>query len=353
MPSISLILATYNRSHLLRGALDAIAAQEDPGVPVTIIVADNGSTDLTRAVFREVSCHARRFDWLYLHEPRPGKSFAVNAALARATGDWLVFTDDDVRPERRWLASLTDAFSTAQPDFVVGRIVPIWQAAPPAWLTPSLYGVLGVPDNGAVPCAIALGENDHVMPIGANMAVQRRIVDRLGGLRVDLGKMRGTLRTGEDHDFFLRLLHGGCRGVYAPDAAVGHIVPQGRLVRPYFRHWFHQNGRDVATLEASYPAHAAILLGVPRYRWREAARHAARLLRSLATFNPEMRFRSLVRLLWFAGYVREKWFGALDQGPAGHPVSSGRPWRETRHFHVAGPRPRDFGRTSSAARPWR
>ena len=51
MPSIAVIIATYNRGAILRGALEALAAQDDVGVPVTVVVADNGSTDDTRAVF--------------------------------------------------------------------------------------------------------------------------------------------------------------------------------------------------------------------------------------------------------------------------------------------------------------
>ncbi len=309
MSSITVIIATYNRSALLRGALGALAAQQDPGVPVTIAVADNGSTDETRAVWEAARAGASRFDWTYLHEARPGKSHAVNAALAQTAGDWLALTDDDVRPEPGWLAAIAHAFATSSADFVVGRIRPIWEVAPPGWFSAALNGALGVPDNGAVPCEIGRGENEHVMPIGANMAVRRAAVDRVGGLHPGLGKMRGTLRTGEDHEFFVRLLECGCRGRYVPGAGVRHLVPAARLTRPYFRRWFYENGRNVATLEASWPARAPVLLGIPRYLWRQAAADSCRLLLAGARFDAAARFRRMTALLWFAGYVREAWFG--------------------------------------------
>jgi GT2 family glycosyltransferase len=308
-PSITVILATYNRSRLLRGALESLANQDDPGVPVTIAIADNGSTDDTKATCEEARTRTPGVEWLYVHEPRPGKSHAVNTALSRTSGDWVAFTDDDVRPESGWLAAIARAFSRTDADFVVGRIQPAWQDTPPAWLSSALFGALGVPDNGSTACAIALDENEAIMPIGTNMAVRRAAIERVGGLRPDLGKMRGTLRSGEDHEFYLRLLHHGCRGVYLPEARVRHLVPADRLTRGYFRRWFHQNGRNVATLEAAYRPRTPILFGLPRYLWRRAAVDVMRFTRAAIAFDAAERFRRSVALLWFAGYVREAWLG--------------------------------------------
>ncbi len=316
MAGISVIVATYNRSGVLRGALEALAAQEDPGVPVSVVVADNGSTDDTRAVFEQVAPTRPDFAWTYLLETTAGKSHAVNGALAQAPGDWLAFTDDDVRPDSGWLSAIVRAFRASNADFIVGRIQPIWQTPPPAWVTPALYGALGVPDNGTTPCSIEAGHNEPIMPIGTNMAVRASAATRVGGLHPDLGKMRGTLRTGEDHDFYVRLLEARCRGRYVPDALVHHLVPGSRLVRGYFRRWFYQNGRNVATIEAGYPRRMAVLFGVPRYQWREAAANVARLAAACVGFDAPQRLRRLVSLLWFAGYVRETWFGRHQSAAA-------------------------------------
>src|SRR5262249_35499879 len=148
----------------------------------------------------------------YLYVAEPGKSCAVNAALRLVSGDVVAFTDDDVRPEPGWIAQLVRAFDDPTVDFVAGRILAEWEAPPPRWMSPSLFGVLAIPDAGATQLPIARGLNEHVMPIGTNMAVRTAVIERLGGLRLDLGKLEGTLRTGEDHEFFLRLLHDGRRG---------------------------------------------------------------------------------------------------------------------------------------------
>ena len=145
------------------------------------------------------------------------------------------------------------------------------------------------------------------MPIGANMAVRRSVVQSVGGLRSDLGKLEGSLRGAEDHEFFLRMLQAGCRGVYEPTAIVHHWVPPSRLSRAYFRRWLFQNGKDVARLEPSFPTASARLLGLPRYLWRQAATDTWFLIVATVTRNSPEHFRAAVRLLWFGGYLFETW----------------------------------------------
>jgi hypothetical protein len=148
------------------------------------------------------------------------------------------------------------------------------------------------------------------------------VLERLGGWRTDLGKLRGTLRTGEDHEFYLRLIRGGARGIYEPLALVHHYVPADRLERAYFRRWFLGNGRTVAQIEAEYPSTPHRILGVPRYLWRDAARDVRRLLIASVTRRDPMRFAAAGRLLWFAGFLRETWRlpdGALTHAPRDTP----------------------------------
>jgi glycosyltransferase involved in cell wall biosynthesis len=310
---ISVIVATRNRCELLASTLDALGRQNWPRQRFEIVVADNGSTDGTRDIVVRAS-RVGGPSIRYLFVATPGKSHAVNAALEIARGEILAFTDDDVRPERHWLAYLDAAIGRPGVSFVAGRVLPIWETAPPEWMSPALYGVLAVPDNGTRPVAIATAAAD-VMPIGANMAVLRTVIDRIGGLRIDLGKLEGTLRTGEDHEFFLRMLHAGCQGAYEPRAVVHHWVPTARLDPSYFRRWLYQNGRDVARLETSYPDTARRLFGVPRHRWREAAGNLVALA-SVMGGDRARRFAALVRMRWLAGYLRESWAGGLRRPAA-------------------------------------
>ena len=306
-PFASVIIATRNREALLGRTLDALAAQDWPSDRVEVIVADNGSTDRTREVVERAARRPGVGAIRYLHVAEPGKSHAVNAAFAHARGDLFALTDDDVRPRREWLTQLLRPFDAEEIDFVAGRIEPDWEAPPPRWMSPALYGVLAIPDAGSSRLPIRLGVNDHVMAIGANMAVRASVIHRLGGLRTDLGKLEGTLRTGEDHELFLRLLHNGLRGCYEPAAVVSHRVPQERLCYSYFRRWLFQNGRDVAKLQRTYRPVGKRLLRVPRGLWRDAAEAGGRGIGAAIARDPARRFAASVRLIWIAGYLRESW----------------------------------------------
>ena len=308
MHTWSVIIATRNRQALLAETLESIAAQDWPADAFEVIVADNGSTDSTPRVVEDAT--RRRGPLVrYLFVPEPGKSAAVNQALTLAKGDLVAFTDDDVRPEPQWLRQLATTFDETGVDFIAGRVKPAWESAPPDWLSPAVYGVIAVPENGDVRLTIS-ARDPRVIPIGANMAVRHSVIRRIGGLRKDLGKLEGSLRTGEDHEFFLRMLHAGCTGVYEPTAMVHHRVGAERLNRRYFRRWLHQNGRDVARLDQMYrDGKIRRLFGTPRYLWRQAAEDGASALTAAARHDPAGRFRSSGRLAWFAGYLRETWFG--------------------------------------------
>jgi glycosyltransferase involved in cell wall biosynthesis len=309
VPFVSVIIATRNRAALLAQTLDALAGQRWPRDGFEIVVADNGSVDRTADVVREHTAgrEAPRIRYVYVAES--GKSSAVNEALTQAKGDLLVFTDDDVLPEPAWIERLVAAFADTGADFAAGRILARWEQSPPAWMSPALYGVLAIPDNGPARIALGEGANTELIPIGANMAVRRRVIDKVGGLRSDLGKLEGTLRTGEDHEFFLRMLHAGCHGVYEPTAIVWHRVPGERLERSYFRRWNRQNGRDVARLEFAYTRTLRRWLGVPRYLWRRAIVDLADTAKAVLRADERRRFAASARLFWFSGYVTEVWFG--------------------------------------------
>jgi glycosyltransferase involved in cell wall biosynthesis len=317
--TFSVVIATRNREALLAETLEALARQDWPADRFEIVVADNGSTDDTPHVVAEAARRRGAPLVRYLFVAAPGKSAAVNQALILTTGEYIAFTDDDVRPDSDWLRRLAAAFRETGADFVAGRVTPAWEVPPPDWVSPSVYGVIAVPDNGDTRLALTSGQH-HVVPIGANMAVRAEVIRCIGGLRVDLGKLDGSLRTGEDHEFFLRMLHTGFSGIYEPTAVVHHRVGSERLDRGYFRRWLHQNGRDVARLNRTYSrTDLPRLLRAPRYLWRQAATDMFSAIGAAARREPAKSFGASGRLIWFAGYLREAWFGR-GSAPVG-PIS--------------------------------
>ena len=307
-PTFSIVIATKNRAALLAETLDALVGQQWPRDRFEILIADNGSTDNTLLAVERAATSKGAPRIAYRFIPTPGKSHAVNALFKEVSADLIALTDDDVLPEPTWLAALASSFEETGADFVAGRILPRWEADPPTWLSAPLYGVLAIPDNGERRLTLGPGADGRdIIPVGANMAVRSAVVRRIGGLRHDLGKLSGTLRTGEDHEFYLRMIAAGYRGVYEPSALVRHFVPRERLERSYFRRWLYQNGQDVARLEAEHTGGVRRLLGVPRYLWRQAASDTVSMLKSGMAGDSRGRFAASTRLIWFSGYVRDAW----------------------------------------------
>ena len=122
---ISVIIPTLNREQSLVALLDSLALAQCPeGAAIEIIVVDNGSIDGTAVILKERMSHQRRYPLRVFNESMPGKSNALNLALANCDGDLLVVFDDDVTVERRCLVELTAAYQTREFAAMQGRILP-------------------------------------------------------------------------------------------------------------------------------------------------------------------------------------------------------------------------------------
>lgn len=248
--SISVVIATYNRAALLRGALDHLRRQEyAPGDEV--IVVDNASTDDTP----EVIAHAAEefpVRLRYLREPTPGKTPALNAGLAIACGEILALTDDDVLVADDWIATIRTIFADERIALAGGRVDPRWERAAPAWLRIEEDGRYG---TMASPLALLhYGEAQELgrrTAVGANLGVRRSVVRALGGFTAHLGRQRGTLLCGEDHDFCQRAVAAGFACAYRPELRVRHWVPADRVRLRYYVRWFFWSGVTDALLTSA------------------------------------------------------------------------------------------------------
>lgn len=123
-PTVTVIVPTRNDSGVIARCLDAVLGQDYPGPRPEVIAVDNGSTDGTPEVLAR---YAPRVS--ILREARPGVSWARNAGIEAARGEWIAFTDADCVPRPDWLPTLVDAGRRDEDvAFVGGRIV----ALPPA-----------------------------------------------------------------------------------------------------------------------------------------------------------------------------------------------------------------------------
>jgi cellulose synthase/poly-beta-1,6-N-acetylglucosamine synthase-like glycosyltransferase len=91
-PSVTVVIAAYNEENVIAERLENALAFDYPRDRLQILVASDGSTDRTEEI---VASYASR-GVLLLALPRRGKIRTLNAAVARATGKILVFTDANI-----------------------------------------------------------------------------------------------------------------------------------------------------------------------------------------------------------------------------------------------------------------
>jgi len=315
--TVSVLICTYNRARLLREALIALQAQhEPPDCEVEIIIVDNNSTDNTAAVVAEAAA-AGPYRIVSLKETAQGKSFALNTGLARATGDVLALTDDDVLPATDWLARIVEQFRTRDVVFVFGKVLPRWgRTPPPELLMPEaqgIWGPLAIVDYGDAPMDYLPDSQMQRLPVGANLAFSRAVLVAIGAWRTDLGKVNNTLVSGEDHEIFMRLRRFNLyRGYYDPLASVQHFVPASRLTRRYFRRWFFWHGKTKALMfDDLYPELDFVkvprVCGSPRFALRQSVQQLWRYLRSRGSADAVNALKQELYLIEYAGLFAQCW----------------------------------------------
>jgi len=143
-------------------------------------------------------------------EPTPGLGRARNAGIAMSRGEIIVFTDDDCHPRPNYLDAVLDVFDEHDIAYLGGRIVlhdpgdamvTVQRCPYIRWIPPRSYIKTGTIQ-------------------GANLAMRRGILEKLGGFDPRLGA--GTPFSCEDIDLVARASAAGHSGGYFPGPEVAH-----------------------------------------------------------------------------------------------------------------------------------
>lgn len=198
---LSVIIPAYNAADTIAGQLEALCAQDWDG-EWEVLVADNGSTDQTRAValaFRERLPGLRVVD----ASARRGAGHARNVAAGQARGDALLFCDADDEVAPGWLPAMARALE--RHDFVASRIDAEKLSDP--WA----LGTRGCPQQDDVQAYRYPPFLPHAASCG--LGVKRRLHERVGGFDEDFFKLQDT-------DYCWRIQLQGAELHFVPDALV-------------------------------------------------------------------------------------------------------------------------------------
>ena len=228
--SVTVCIATYRRPTQLTQVLDDLERQSR--LPDEVVIVDNDADGSAQALVATRQHHSRILRWHYHCEPRQNVALARNAALDRATSDWVAWIDDDERAPATWLAQLLSTAAQYPATAVMGPVIAVLPCHTAPWLRRArLFDWPRHASGTAVPA--------NELRIG-NLLMDRQWVER-EALRFDPAY---GLTGGEDGNFLLRIVARGGRIVACNEAEVTEPIPEYRLALrwQWWRAW--RGGQD-------------------------------------------------------------------------------------------------------------
>jgi glycosyltransferase involved in cell wall biosynthesis len=323
---LDVLVPTFRRQHLLFGLLRSVAqARVPPGLAVQIVVIDNDATFSAGKLLEHAPPSA--IPVIVFSEATPGKSSALNAAIAASTADYVGLLDDDEEMSPAWFEVVHRWLNRGDWDFLGGRCLPIWPAAPPAWLPEDCSGVLGIVDPGD--SVRPFGRDFPGILSGGNAVVRLPLLRSLGGFSAALGPRRThRLLSGEDEEMYLRLLEASAKGLYVPELVVHHRIHPYRLRKAYYRRWLFWNGTAKALIAARHRQPVPYFGGAPRYVYGRALRSVLRLVampsrKRSATFADELSLWHLAGFIYGRRFYNGRHDALIPTVPDAPAVKSG------------------------------
>lgn len=229
---ISVIICTYNREKYIYNVLRSLAENDYPCDGYEIVLVNNNSSDATEPECRRFQSDYPDIRFRYCEESKQGLSYARNCGIRYASGDLLVYVDDDATVNATYLQAYADLFRRRSDVMAAGGpILPRYETSEPDWM--SHY------TRQLVTGRLYLGDRERPFPKGAfpgggNVCYRKEVFERLGLFNVDLGRKGRTLIGAEEKDLFDRMTRSGMSFHYLPQAILYHIIPEEKLSRDYF-----------------------------------------------------------------------------------------------------------------------
>lgn len=235
-PSATVAIPTAGRPGYLDHTLRSVVPQaRDLGVEV--LVVDDGPSADTRAT---AARHGAR---VVAHPRRRGLNAARNAAIEASEAELICFLDDDVEVAPGWLAALLDAAAADPAIDALGGPIDVWLEGRddhdgPRVERPAISALRLDPDV----------DQDTDRLWGANLAVRRRAVERIGGFDPS-----HTMLSGDEDEWLARLRAAGGRVRYVAAAPVLHrrVAADATTAALSRAQWFRGHAARRADLRAA------------------------------------------------------------------------------------------------------
>lgn len=203
---VDVIICTFNRAECLAKALSALDGQTVPSSSFGILVIDDGSTDGTERLCRDIA-RTRPNVRYERNRSNLGLATSRNLGIEMSKAPLIAFTDDDCIPRPDWVELMAEALGAS----------------------PIVAGAVESPTDDFWKLCHNIGQFHPFLNsrkarksrfiAGANMGFQRWVLESLGGF--EPGR-----RMAEDMECILRAGRAGIDVAFRPEVVVRHDPPR-------------------------------------------------------------------------------------------------------------------------------
>ena len=205
LPTVSVVIPVKDRADELRNCLTSLRQLNYPRHRLEIVVVDDGSSDHSAAVARELGA--------VLVESGAvggGPALARNQGAQVASGEILAFIDSDCIASPQWLVELLPVFGESRVAAVGGLVDGMYDDS----ALDRYEAVMSSLNLGGREMSGSAGDDTFYLP-SCNLLVRKQAFMAANGFRT-------ALQVGEDVDLTWRLRDAGWQIVYLPEGTVCH-----------------------------------------------------------------------------------------------------------------------------------
>jgi glycosyltransferase involved in cell wall biosynthesis len=219
LPHISVCICTYKRPRFLKKLLEELGRQMTEDLfSFSIVVADNDRLESAKPLALEFGKNSP-IEVRYCVQPEQNIALTRNRAIENVCGEYVAFIDDDEYPVQDWLLTLYKACLQYKVDGVLGPVKPDFEEAPPAWVVKGKFH-----ERPGYPTGFVI---DWRKGRTGNVLLKRDLFNE------EPTPFRPDFLTGEDQDFFRRMIERGHKFIWCDEAVCFETVPSIRWKRSF------------------------------------------------------------------------------------------------------------------------
>lgn len=234
---ISIVICTYNRSHILMHCIDSILKQESNCI-YEVVIVNNGNDKATHVLIENYKRIDEKFNRICKEviESEIGLSIARNTGARESKYEWLFYLDDDAKLPLGFINELYRTIVNYNFDCFTGTYRAWFLEKPPAWLEYS-YGTKYIEAE-----KVQSLNNDYLS--GGVLAIRKLVLMKLGGFPTNLGMKENIIAYGEENYVEQKLREGGYGLGINPHLIIDHLVMRHKYDYKWHLKSHYAKGRD-------------------------------------------------------------------------------------------------------------